>query len=113
MRVPVPEDAVDGVSGAARARLHADDMVAWQSQSQSRYLFSDGSIKLNSSGGSHFQSTLSVVTGGSQQIKMQRCNGKVLFVDKLFGHEMKKVLTPKGKCSVYCPFVFHNTLFPY
>lgn len=42
MWVSVPEDAVDGVSGAARARLHADDMVAWQSQSQSRYLFSDG-----------------------------------------------------------------------
>lgn len=35
MRVPVPEDAVDSVSGAARARLHADDFVAQQSSSQS------------------------------------------------------------------------------
>lgn len=30
MRVTVPKDAVDGVSGAARPRLHTDDFVAQQ-----------------------------------------------------------------------------------
>lgn len=45
MWVPVPEDAVDSISGTACARLHADDVIAQQSQSQPRSQLSDEAAK--------------------------------------------------------------------